>query len=264
MNSMPAQPLALITGASSGIGLELARIHAARGGDLILVARRRDRLKALGEELQQAHGVEVTPIGMDLARPEAPRELFDTVRASGQEVDYLINNAGFSGYGASWQREWDQDRAMIAVNIAAPTGLTSLFLPAMVERGRGRILNLGSIAGFIPGPLQGAYFASKAYVVSYTQALAEELRGTGVTATVLCPGVTATEFIERANLGDVPAFRARLAAPTAVARHGYRAMERGKVLAVCGLKNRITAHVLTRITPLWLIRRLTRRRLQKT
>ncbi|NKB68575.1 MAG: SDR family NAD(P)-dependent oxidoreductase [Candidatus Latescibacteria bacterium] len=259
-----SQPLALITGASSGLGLELARIHAARRGDLILVARRRQRLEVLQEELQTAHGIDATVIPLDLARPEAPRELFDKVQAAGLEVDYLINNAGFSGYGPSWQRQWAQERAMIDVNIAALTGLTSLFLPAMVDRGQGRILNLGSVAGFIPGPMQGVYFASKAYVVSYTQALAEELRGTGVSATVLCPGVTATEFVAQAQLEEVKAFRTGLAAPEQVARHGYRAMERGQAVTVTGLQNRFMTHFLTRITPLWLTRRLVHRSMKKT
>ena len=179
---------ALITGASSGLGEAYARLHASLGGNLILVARREERLLALKAELEQAHHVTVYVLAKDLAEPDAPASLFAEVERLGLPVDYLINNAGLGGQGSLAERSLEDDANLLAVDIAALTALTKLFLPRFITRGSGRILNVSSIASLVPGPWQATYFAAKAYVTSLTLALSEELRGTGVTATVVLPG----------------------------------------------------------------------------
>ncbi|PKP00754.1 MAG: short-chain dehydrogenase, partial [Bacteroidetes bacterium HGW-Bacteroidetes-9] len=160
----------LITGASSGIGKEIANIHAERGGDLVIVARSKDKLDQLKAELESKHSVKVTVIVKDLGLPDAPKEIYDEVKKTGIEIDYLVNNAGFGGLGKFHQREWEQDLAMINLNIVALTALTRLFLPDFVKRNSGRILNVSSTASLMPGPLQAVYFASKAYVTSFSNA----------------------------------------------------------------------------------------------
>ena len=241
---------ALITGASAGIGEELARIHAQKGGDLILVARRRERLDSLAEECRSEHGVDVQVIAADLAKPRAAQALFAKVEEQGLVVDVLINNAGFGGHGKFHEADLARERRMIQLNIMTLTELTHLFVQDMVERGKGRVLNVGSTAGFLPGPLQAVYYASKAYVNSFSQAIANELEGTGVTVTVLCPGPVATEFQEAADLGGVKGFE--LAADArSVAECGYKAMQKGQLLAVNDFKLRI---LLEGILP-WLPRR---------
>lgn len=167
---------ALITGASSGIGRELATIHAEHGGDLIIVARSKDKLQTLKDELEDAHGVSVTVIVSDLSDPKAPKKLYDKVKKSKQQVDILINNAGFGGQGYFHERDRDADRTMIQLNVLALTELTRYFLDDMVERGSGRILQVSSTASFMPGPLQAVYFATKAFVQSFSNALSRELQ----------------------------------------------------------------------------------------
>ncbi len=223
--------LALVTGASAGIGEELARIHAEKGGDLVLVARRKDRLDALADELEAQHDVSVHVVAADLAKPGAAASLLADVEALGLEVEVLINNAGFGGHGEFHDADLDREQRMIQVNIAALTELTHLFVQGMVARGEGKVLNVGSTAGFLPGPLQAVYYASKAYVNSFSQAVAEELRDTGVTVTVLCPGPVATEFQEAADLEGVKGFDFAADARS-VAECGYRAMEKGQLLAI--------------------------------
>ncbi|NNE10558.1 MAG: SDR family oxidoreductase [Gemmatimonadetes bacterium] len=241
---------ALITGASSGIGRELARIHATRGRDTILVARREERLQALADELRGEHGVESEILACDLADAAARRGLIEEIERRGIAIDYLINNAGFGGHGPFSERPWESDLAMIQVNVLAVAELTRAFLPAMLERGAGRILHVASTAGFLPGPLQATYYASKAYVVSFGQAVAEEIRGSGVTITTLCPGFTETEFVARADLADLRMLEGRSGpGPRPVAEHGYRAMERGKTLTIHGLGNRILIEGATRVLP---------------
>lgn len=257
------RPLALITGASSGIGLELARLHAARGGDLVVVARRRERLEALAAELASAHGVQVHAVPLDLSKPESAAQVSAEVDARRLEVDYLINNAGFGGHGYFHERDWSSDRAMITVNVLTLTELTRWLLPGMLRRGSGRILNVASVAGFVPGPFQAVYYATKAYVISLTQALASELAGTGVTATVLCPGVTDTEFARVADVEEVRAFTGPVADPVSVASYGYEAMLAGKVIAVPGLGNKVAAHIVPRILPRRMVTRLSRARMEK-
>lgn len=230
---------ALITGASSGIGRDLAHEHARRQGDLILVARRRDRLEALADDLRRQHGVDVVVLAGDLTEPGSVSALHATVQKRGLQVDVLVNNAGFGGLGCFVDQDPERLADMVQLNVHALTGLTHTFLPGMIARGHGRVLNLASTAAFMPGPTQAVYFATKAYVLSFTEALAVELAGTGVTATALCPGPTATEFARRANAADRRLFRTATATPAAVAAYGYRAMEAGRTVAVHGVGNRL-------------------------
>lgn len=222
---------ALITGASSGIGDALARIHAARGGDLVVVARRAERLVALKAELEAAHGIAVHPLPLDLAAPGAADEALRFVARLGLSVEILVNNAGFGGGGGFAVRADGVDEAMVRLNVEAPVALCRRFLPGMIARGHGRLLNVGSIVGFAPGPGMAVYAASKAFLLSFSEALAEEVAGTGVTVTVLCPGLTATEF--HAAAGFVEAGRTipggRDARP--VAEAGYAAMLAGRRIA---------------------------------
>lgn len=246
---------ALITGASSGIGRDLAHEHARRQGNLILVARRRDRLEALADDLRHQHGVDVVVLAGDLTKPDAVAGLQRTVEKRRLQVDMLINNAGFGGLGSFHQQDPGRQADMVQLNVQALTQLTRAFLPAMIARGQGRVLNVASTAAFMPGPTQAVYFATKAYVLSFTEALAVELAGTGVTATALCPGPTATEFARRAGAADRRMFRAATASSADVAAHGYRAMLAGRAVAVHGLGNRILVP-LTRALPRSLVARL--------
>ena len=184
--------VALITGASSGIGSELARIHAQQGGDLVLVARSQDKLHALKKELEEQYQAAVTLIIKDLSAPQAAKEVFAATEAAGIQVTILINNAGFGGYGEFHQRQLSTEQAMMQLNMVTLTNLTHYYVPAMIERRTGKILNVSSTASFIPGPLLAVYFATKAYVTSFSQAIAEELREYGITVTALCPGPVAT------------------------------------------------------------------------
>jgi len=236
--------VALITGASSGIGLELARIHASRGGDLIIVARREEQLHKLAAGLKAQHNTEVLVIAKDLSVANAADELYQDIQARHIDVEILINNAGYGGYGRFIEREWSKDKAMINVNVMALVTLTRLFLPDMVARRHGRILNVGSVGGFLPGPLQAVYYATKGFVLSFSQALANELKGTGVTITVLCPGATRTGFAQTANMEDVPGFHLVEADASDVARFGYEAMLAGKTTAVHGIVNKFFTEIL--------------------
>lgn len=239
---------ALITGASSGIGVELARIHARRGGDLVLVARRKDRLEALKAELEEAHGIKARVMARDLTDAEAPRQIQSELLSAGVPIDYLINNAGFGNGGFFHQQDWPRNEAMIKLNIIALAALTRLFVPEMISRGSGRILNVASMAGFLPGPLQAVYYATKAFVVSFSEAIGNELGGTGVTVTALCPGPVDTEFIAQANLREAKGF-ARTVSARRVARIGYNAMLKGKPIIVPGTVNKLIIHLALRLTP---------------
>lgn len=228
--------VALITGASSGIGRELACLHASRGGDLVVVARSEAKLVELSAELERAHRCRVTVIAKDLSLPSAPGEVFEAVRSAGVEVDYLINNAGFGGRGAFHERCWDDDLAMMQLNMFALTALTRLFLPGFVARKSGKVLNVSSTACLMPGPLQAVYYASKAYVTSFSNAIAVELEGTGVTVTALLPGATDTEFARTADMQKTPLFANNQNASAAdVARAGYDAMLRGDLEVIAGV-----------------------------
>jgi hypothetical protein len=239
-----------VTGASSGIGSELARVLAREGHDLVLVARREPELSALAAEVGSRYGATATVITADLASPGGPQHVFDATAAAELAVDVLVNNAGLGGHGRFWETDEDAERRTLAVNIVALTELTKLFLPAMVERRRGKVLNVASTAGFQAGPFMATYYASKAYVLSFTEAIAEELHGTGVTATALCPGVVPTGFQEAADMSpDLPLLRSPGAKSAEyVAQAGYDGMVRGKRVVVPGALNKVGVQGL-RLSP---------------
>lgn len=225
---------ALITGASSGIGKELARIHAEEGGDLIIVARSEGKLQELKKELEEMHSIQVKIIAKDLSTPDAAKEIFDEVKKAGLKVDYLINNAGFGGIGKFHERDLSEDLRMINLNISALTSLTHYFLRDFVKRNEGKILNVSSTASLMPGPLQAVYYATKAYVTSFSNALAEELKGTGITVTNLMPGATETDFGKVSGMDKTPLFK-KTASARKVAKDGYNGMIKGKLDVISGL-----------------------------
>jgi short-subunit dehydrogenase len=232
---------ALITGASGGIGKELACLFARDGHNLVLVARSEGKLRELADELSSAHGVDVHVIVRDLSQPEAPEAIARELTEKGIQVDMLVNNAGFGLYGEFIRNSLEEQLNMIDLNVRSLTSLTHLLLPGMLERKRGRILNVASTASFQPGPLMAVYYATKAYVLSFSEALSNELAGTGVTVTALCPGPTVTEFASRANLNQSKLFESGAMDVKTVARIGYRGFMAGKTLVIPGLRNRLFA-----------------------
>ena len=262
----PIRRWALVTGASGGLGAELAELAAADGYHLILVSRDADRLAALAAELTVRHSVEVLCVPLDLARREAANEVIARLAARAIVPDLLMNNAGVGLYGLHRHTSLEAELALIDLNIVTLTRLTKRLLPEFLARGSGRILNVASTAAFQAGPYMSVYYASKAYVLSYSEALAQELEGTGVTVTALCPGPTATSFQARSGMrrsapiagGLVPQASAR-----AVARAGYRGLLRGRRLVIPGLVNWLLIESL-RFTPRRLatavIARIARRR----
>jgi short-subunit dehydrogenase len=238
----------LITGASSGIGLELARIFAKNRHDLVLVARNEPKLRELAEEAR-ASGVRAHVIAADLSVPGAVQTLTDRLQTLGVDVDILVNNAGYGLLGPFVETSLDVELAMIQVNIVALTELTKRLLPGMVARRSGRILNLASTAAFFPGPLMAVYYASKAYVLSFSEAIASELEGTGVTVTALCPGPTASGFQAAAHLGNARLIAGRrLPTSRSVAEAGYEALMAGRTVVVPGMSNKLTV-LAPRIMP---------------
>ena len=234
-------PTALITGASSGIGLELSKVFARNKHRLILVARTESKLNELAEELRKS-GVEVLVLAKDLSNSETAKEIFEWCNQKNIEVDYLVNNAGFGDFGFFHESSWGRQEQMINLNITSLTCLTHLFLPAMVKRGTGRIMNVASTAAFQPGPLMSVYYASKAYVLHLTEALANELKGTGVTITALCPGATESGFQSAAAMEESKLVRGKkLPSSLSVAQYGYTAMMKGKTVAVHGFLNALMA-----------------------
>lgn len=244
----PQRQTTLITGASSGIGRDLAELFAQAGDNVVLVARNADRLGHLATELQTRFKVGAVAVPIDLADPAAPEELFHLMHEQGIDVDTLVNNAGFGTHGPFAQADPHEQLQMLQVNVVALTALTRLFLPAMVRRKRGRVLNVASTAAFQPGPLMAVYYASKAYVLSFSEAIAAELHRTGVTVTALCPGPTATEFHTRANIANTKLFQANTMTSMDVARAGYQGLLRGKRIVIPGAKNKLLASAV-RFTP---------------
>lgn len=231
---MKTKKIALITGASTGIGKEFARIHAEQGGDLIVIARSKDKLEQLKNELESKYNANVMVIAADLSLAEAPKEIYEQVKTAGIEVNYLINNAGFGGRGKFHEREWEQDLTMINLNIVALTALTRLFLPDFLNRNEGRILNVSSTASLMPGPLQAVYYATKAYVTFFSNAVAEELYDTNVRVTTLLPGATETEFARTSGMDKTDLFN-KTASARSVAEDGYNGMLAGKLDVISGL-----------------------------
>ena len=255
----PSRPVALITGASGGIGLELARLCARDGHDVILVARNQAKLEELAKYLSGMYGVRAEVIVADLADPETPHAIMEEVAVRGMGVDVLINNAGSGLWGLFGRQGERQILDLLQVNVTAVTLLTRLALPRMVTQRRGRILNVASAGAFAPGPLMAGYFASKSYVLHFSEAIANELEGTGVTVTALCPGPVPTGFSAASGMVDVnlQELPGALDAAT-VASIGYRSMRRGKRVVVPGIAMKLLIFGI-RVGPRWLITRITRR-----
>lgn len=238
---------ALITGASSGIGKELAHIHAEKGGDLIIVARNEEKLNQLKNILVEKYAINVEVIAKDLSQPHAAKEIYDEVVSKDLQVDYLINNAGFGGVGKFHERTLEDDLRMINLNITALTALTHYFLKDFVVRNEGRILNVSSTASLVPGPLQAVYYATKAYVTSFSNAVAEELYDTNVMVSNLMPGATETEFAKVSGMDKTDLFKDTVTARS-VAEDGYFAMLKGKLDKISGLK--LSQKVMMAFAPL--------------
>src|SRR2546430_5914542 len=248
----------LITGASGGIGYELALLFARDGFDGVLVARSRDKLDELAARLESEFRVKTLVLARDLSKPSAVDEIDEEVSAASMKVDVLVNNAGFPVYGRFVDTDLRTELEMLEVNVVALTALTKVFVRGMVERGNGRILNLASTAAFVPGPLMAVYYASKAYVLSFSQALANELKGTGVTVTALAPGPTRTGFQERGVMEDSRLVQGSIADAASVALAGYRGLMSGKTLVIPGLTNKTIPWVV-RLSPRSMVTRVVRR-----
>jgi short-subunit dehydrogenase len=261
-NPFFAPKTALITGASSGIGLELAHLFARDGYRLVLVARNRSILRQLGDDLQSRYSITVRIEPKDLAHPATPPELYQELQESGIVLDVLVNNAGFGGAGDFLSTGWNHEAEMMQVNMVALTHLTKLFLPQIRAR-EGMIMNVASTAAFQPGPFMAVYYASKAYVLSFTEALAEELRGTGVKVSCLCPGPVKTNFQKRAYLEGTAMINSPLIVDVQeVARVGYEGLKQGKRIVIPGWKNRAGVELL-RISPREMVTKVVRKLQEK-
>jgi short-subunit dehydrogenase len=248
----------LVTGASSGIGRELAKCFAADGCRLILLARKRGALESLAAELRQTCQTHSEIVTADLAEPGAPGRIFNQLETAGTRVDVLVNNAGFGENGLFVQLPLQRQLDMLQVNITALTHLTRLFLSGMLSRGRGGVLNVASTASFQPGPGMAVYYATKAYVLSFSEAVAEETTGTGVTVTALCPGPTHTNFAEAANAKTSRLFQRAAMTAESVAAIGHRAFRRGRVVVIAGARNTLLAFS-TRLGPRSVVRKIAKR-----
>jgi short-subunit dehydrogenase len=244
------KPTALITGASGGIGFELARVFAEKGYDLVVVARRESAMQSLADEVQQKFNTRTTILVKDLTLPGSPEEVFAAVQAQRLTVDVLVNNAGFALYGEFTELDTEKQLQLLQLNIVTLTHLTKLFVTVMKARKSGRVLNIASTAAFVPGPLMAVYYASKAYVLSFSEAIAKELEGTGVTVSTLCPGPTESGFQERAAMTESKLVqdRSTLMKADTVARIGYEGLMAGKAVIIPGTVNKIQT-LLPRIVP---------------
>ena len=253
---------ALITGASSGIGYELAQIFAAEGYDLVLVARSTEKLTEIKHNLENQHQITVYNITKDLSVPSSANEIYNELANAGKKIDVLVNNAGFGDFGEFYNSDINKLHNMIELNINTLTKMTRLFLPQMIERKSGKILNIASLGSFQPGPLMAVYYASKAYVLSFSEAISRELKNSGVTVTAVCPGPTKTKFTQAANLGMSGLFvNLHIASAQSVANFAYKKMQKGKVVAVPGFFNKVAA-VGVRLLPKRIVRNMVYR-LQK-
>jgi uncharacterized protein len=240
---------ALITGASGGIGLELARLMAQKGHHLVITARSADKLNRLKQELESAYSITIHSIPLDLSAADAPQKVFDFVQENQLFVSIVVNNAGFGDYGYFHESDWKKISEMIDLNIKSLTQLTHLFLPRMIAAKKGKIMNVASIAAFLPGPLMATYYATKAYVLSLSEALNNELSDKGISVTALCPGPTESGFQEAAALNNSKLMEGRkMPSSKTVAEYGYNAMMQGKAVAVEGFMNRLMVGSI-RFTP---------------
>lgn len=250
---------ALITGASNGIGLELAKIHASKGDNLVLVARNKGKLDELKTELEAKFSVNVHTIGKDLSAPQSAKEVYEETSMQSIQIDYLINNAGFGDFGMFVDSDWNKDEQMINLNITTLSYFTKLYLQDMVKRGSGKIMNVASTAAFQSGPTMAVYYATKAYVLHFSEALDNEVRDKGVTVTALCPGATESGFQAAAAMEESALVKGKkLPTSKAVAEYGYAAMMRGKTIAIHGLMNTILA-ISVRFMPRKLVVMVTRK-----
>jgi uncharacterized protein len=250
---------ALITGASNGIGLELAKVHAANGHNIILVARSENKLQELKETITKQYNVQVYVFAQDLSIANSAQVVYDYVQQQNLTVDYLINNAGIGDYGFFHELQWEKTNQMIQLNITSLTHFTHLFLKDMVKRGSGKIMNVASTAAFQSGPTMAVYFATKAYVLHFTEAIANEVKENGVTLTALCPGATESGFFAAAVMEDSGLVKGKkLPTSKEVAEYGFKAMEKGKVVAIHGFKNRFLANSV-RFAPRSIIVKITRK-----
>ena len=257
--NMKLHPYTLITGATSGIGYELALIAAREKNNLVLVARDSVKLETVRTEIRRQHKeVSVKILTVDLAKANAAKKVLGFCHANDLFIDTLINNAGFGDYGQFSKSDLNVQRSMIDLNIKTLTELTHLFLPNMLKNKNGKIMNLGSVASFLPGPLMSVYFATKNYVLSFSRALSEELRGTGVTVTCLCPGATSTGFGKAAHVSETHATANPKTTPKEVAEFGWYSMQAGETVAIYGIGNRIMLQ-LTKFVPRSIVTRLVKR-----
>ncbi len=254
---------ALITGASGGIGLELARIHAQNGCDLVIVARSEAKLNRTKREFEANYGIKVTVIASDLSMPNSAKQVFEQTEKLKIQVDVLINNAGFGGHGKFHERLLLADQEMMQLNMVTLTNLTHYYLQGMVERNKGKILNVSSTASFLPGPLQAVYFASKAYVTSFSQGIAEEVREKNITVTALCPGMVNTNFVKAGNLEGVEAWK-NAKSPESVAKCGYSAMEKGKLIAINESSLTFLLNWVIPLLPRKMVLKISRQAMEKT
>lgn len=235
---------ALITGATSGIGYELSTLFAQSGYNIVLVARNKQRLEELSSELKRTFSTSTMTIPKDLSLASSPNEIVNELQENSVHIDILVNNAGFNEYGPFLETLLHKELQMIQLNIVSLTHLTKLLLPGMLTREYGKILNVGSTGSFVPGPLNAVYCATKAYILSFSEAIAEELRGTGVTVTTLCPGATKTDFARRAKIEDLRLFQSNLMEAKKVAEVGYNALMQGKTSVIAGCANKLTVFSL--------------------
>jgi uncharacterized protein len=255
---------ALITGASNGIGLELAKIHASKGGDLVLVARNKSKLDELKSELESEYKVSVYTIGKDLSAINSAQEVYDETTKQNIQIDYLINNAGFGDFGMFVETDWNKELQMINLNITTLTQFTKLYLHDMVKRRSGKIINVASTAAFQSGPTMAVYYATKAYVLSFSEAINNEVSDKGVTITTLCPGATESGFQAAAAMEESNLVKGKkLPTSKEVAEYGYASMMKGKTVAIHGLMNWIMANSV-RFVPRAIVVKLTRKIQDKT
>lgn len=248
---------ALVTGASSGIGYELAKVLAKDGKNLVIVARSQDKLEELKTEIENKYGTSVRVLPKDLSNPNAPQEIFSELEKDGVNVDVLVNNAGYGVYGMFSETDLQKELEMIQVNAVSVIHLTKLFLKQMLENKSGWILNVASLCSFLSSPLESVYCASKSLVLHFSEALANELQGTGVTVTCLCPGLAKTEFHKRAHMENTKVAKRKMMDAAAVAEAGYKALKKGKVVVIPGLIFK-TAPLFARFAPRNLVTKVVR------
>jgi short-subunit dehydrogenase len=262
-NEIMEKNFALVTGASGGMGLEFARLLAKDNYNLLLIARSESKLKSIASELEIQYAIKVLIQVKDLSQPSAADEIFEFTHQNNLIVDVLINNAGFGNFGFFTETAIQKEIEMVDLNIKTLTVMTKFFVKEMVARGKGKILNIASTAAFQPGPLMAVYYASKAYVLSFSEALSNELQGTGVTVTTLCPGPTQTGFEKAASLQESGLFKTiKPANATDVALVGYKALMKGKTMVIYGWLNKLIVFA-NRITPRTMIVKIVRKMSEK-